>query len=857
MQSANLFYLHRQLSIYTLMKVQIGKLFSILVLGLMTACSYLPDPAPSPRVRDNFDSNWRFHLGEAAGAEQPSFDDSQWRQLNLPHDWAIEGDFSADNPSGPGGGALPGGIGWYRKHFDIDSALLASDKRIYLDFDGVYMLSEVFVNGYSTGVRPYGYISFRRDITPYLRAGKNVVAVRVDNSEQPNSRWYSGCGIYRHVWMVTTDPIHVDLWGTYVTTPQISDSQAAVDVATRLRNSSHEDAEVMIAHYILNADGKTVAYTDGTMTVPADTTAESSLQLTLKAPHRWSVEDPYLYTVRTQVIANGRTIDSYDSPLGVRTFRFDAEKGFFLNDKPVKIKGVCMHHDLGCLGAAINERAIERQLEILKEMGCNAYRCSHNPPAPEVLDLCDRMGFIVMDESFDMWRKRKTTYDYSRFFNDWYERDLTDLVLRDRNHPSIFMWSLGNEVLEQWTDINADTLDLAEANLLLNFQKDPNALAQQGDSLNVNSMLTRRLCEIVNNLDPRPTTTGNNEPSPNSHLFRAGSLDIIGYNYHEEWFDSVPGFFPGKPFIVTEATSAIMTRGYYRMPSDSIYICPERWDLPYYNETFACSSYDNCHVPWGSTHEKTWHMVKERDFISGLFIWTGFDYLGEPTPYGFPARSSYFGIIDLAGFPKDIYYMYQSEWTDKPVLHLFPHWNHSKGELVDLWCYYGQADEVELWVNGVSQGTRTKEPGCYHVTWRVPFEPGEIRAVSRKDGKEVLSQTIRTAGEPAQIRLTPDRETLHADGRDLSFVTVEILDKEGNLCPLAENDVTFDVTGNAFIAGVDNGSPISMERFKDNHRKAFYGKCLVVLQNNGERGEASLRATSDGLTEARVTITAE
>lgn len=808
-------------------------------------------------MRDNFDNDWRFHLGETAGAEQPLFDDSSWRQLNLPHDWAIEGDFSADNPSGPGGGALPGGIGWYRKHFDIDSSLLASGKRVYLDFDGVYMLSEVFINGHSTGIRPYGYISFRRDVTPYLHAGENVVAVRVDNSEQPNSRWYSGCGIYRHVWMVTVAPIHVDLWGTYVTTPEISNSQATVDVATRLRNSSQEDAEVTIAHYILDADGQTVSYTDGLMALPADTTAESSLQLTLKTPHRWSVEEPYLYTVRTQVIADGQTIDSYDTPLGIRTFRFDAEKGFFLNEKPVKIKGVCMHHDLGCLGAAINERAIERQLEMLKAMGCNAYRCSHNPPAPEVLDLCDRMGLIVMDESFDMWRKRKTTYDYSRFFNEWYERDLTDLVLRDRNHPSIFMWSLGNEVLEQWTDINADTLDLAEANLLLNFQKAPNALAQESDSLSVNSLLTRRLCEIVNSLDPRPTTTGNNEPNPNSHLFRAGSLDIIGYNYHEDWFDSVPEFFPGKPFIVTEATSAIMTRGYYRMPSDSIYICPERWDLPYYNETYACSSYDNCHVPWGSTHEKTWRMVKERDFISGLFIWTGFDYIGEPTPYGFPARSSYFGIIDLAGFPKDIYYMYQSEWTDKPVLHLFPHWNHKAGEMVDLWCYYGQADEVELWVNGVSQGTRSKEPGCYHVAWRVPFEPGEVKVVSQKDGKEVLSQTIRTAGEPAQIRLTPDRSALHADGRDLSFVTVEILDKEGNLCPLAENEVFFEVEGNAFIAGVDNGSPISMERFKANHRKAFYGKCLVVLQNNGSTGDASLTATSDGLADAHVTITAQ
>lgn len=823
----------------------------------LAACSSMPEPAASPRARGSFDDGWQFILEDVSGAEMPDYDDSSWRTLNLPHDWAIEGDFSEKNPSGAGGGALPGGVAWYRKHFEVDSAALASGSKIYLDFDGIYMLSEVFVNGVSTGIRPYGYISFRRDLTPYLHAGENVIAVRVDNAEQPNSRWYSGCGIYRHVWMVTTHPIHVDQWGTYVTTPEVTDSRATVRIATRVRNTTTEDADVIVSQYILDADGNTVAYNDGLISVPADSTAEEALEIAVKNPQRWSVESPYLYTVRTQIAQNGQVIDSYDSPLGIRTFRFDAEKGFFLNEKPLKIKGVCMHHDLGCLGAAINERAIERQLEILKEMGCNAYRCSHNPPAPEVLDLCDRMGFIVMDEAFDMWRKRKTTYDYSRFFNDWYERDLTDLVVRDRNHPSIFMWSLGNEVLEQWTDINADTLDLAEANLLLNFKKDPNALASEDGELSVNSMLTRRLCEIVHALDPRPITTGNNEPDPNNHLYRANSLDIIGYNYHEQWFDSVPGYFPGMPFIATESTSGLMTRGYYTMPSDSIFICPARWDLPYYNESFSCSSYDNCRVPWGSTHENTWRMIKERDFVSGMFVWTGFDYLGEPTPYNFPARSSYFGIVDLAGFPKDIYYMYQSEWTDKPVLHLFPHWNHKEGEVVDLWCYYGQADEVELWVNGESQGVKTKEPGCFHVAWRVAFKPGEIKAVSRRDGKEVLSQTIRTAGEPAQIRLTPDRNALKANGRDLSFVTVEILDKDGNLCPWADNDVAFAVEGNAFIAGVDNGSPFSMERFKDNHRKAFYGKCLVVLQNNGLDGTAVLTATADGLAQAQTTLTAQ
>ena len=821
---------------------------------LMAACTTMPLPEESPRERINFDSDWLFMLADLPNGEATNLNDTSWRKLNLPHDWAIEGDFSKENPSGYAGGALPGGIGWYRKHFIIDSADIANGCRVYLDFDGVYMLSNVYINGISTGVRPYGYISFRRDITPLLNIGENVVAVRVDNSEQPNSRWYSGCGIYRHVWMVKTQPIHVDLWGTYVTTPQVANDHAIVDVATRLRNTTSHGAGVEIMQYIIDTQGKTVAHATGKAQLAPDTTTEMSMQMRLDNPQRWSIEHPYLYTVRTQVRHNGAIVDSYDTPLGVRTFRFDTKEGFFLNDKPVKIKGVCMHHDLGCLGAAVNTRAIERQLEILREMGCNAYRCSHNPPAPEVLDLCDRMGFIVMDEALDMWSRPKTKYDYARYFKEWHERDLTDLVMRDRNHPSIFMWSIGNEVREQWTHEESDILSLEDANMPLNLMKDASALAKQGEPMSTNSLITRRLCEIVKALDPRPITTGNDEPHPSNHLFRAGSLDIIGYNYHVDWFDSVPGWFPEKPFIATESASALMTRGFYEQPSDSFMPRPIRWDVPYINDTYSCSSYDHVHAPWGSTHEKNWRMVKERDYVSGIFIWTGFDYIGEPTPYTFPARSSYFGIVDLAGFPKDIYYMYKSEWSTEPVLHLFPHWNHEPGKTIDMWCYYNQADEVELWINGKSQGTRCKNDGDLHVMWRVTYEPGEVKVVARCNGKEVRSQTIYTAGEPAQIRLTPDRSTIHDDGVDLSFVTVEVLDKDGNLCPNAHNTIHFDVTGSTFIAGVDNGSHFSMERFKASERKAFYGKCLVVLQNNGTSGITTLTATSEGLTPATIEI---
>ena len=819
------------------------------------ACS--PSSGPSGQEdnrRQDFTADWAFQLGDVADAAAPTYDDSSWRRLNLPHDWAIEGDFSRENPSGTGGGALPGGMGWYRKTFTADKA--DEGLRFYIDFDGVYMNSTVYINGHELGTRPYGYISFSYDLTPYIQWGaENVLAVRVDNAEQPNSRWYSGCGIYRNVWLRKLQPVHVAQWGTHVTADEVTKNHARLTVRTTVDNTLSQPAALELRTELVDAEGNVVAQaTASTLQADANAQAEAVQELALDNPTLWCLENPYLYDVRTTVLADGQVTDVYHTPFGIRTFKFDAQKGFFLNGQHVKINGVCMHHDLGCLGAAVNTRAIERQLEILKEMGCNGIRCSHNPPAPELLDLCDRMGFIVMDETFDMWRKKKTAHDYARYFNEWHERDLTDLVVRDRNHPSIFIWSIGNEVLEQWSDAKADTLSLEEANLVLNFGHSKEMLAKEDGEMSVNSLLTKKLADMVRALDPtRPVTAGCNEPNPNNHLFRSGALDIIGFNYHDDWFMGVPQNFPGKPFIVTESVSGLMTRGYYRMPSDSMYVWPSRWDIPFYDESFSCSSYDNCHVPWGNYHEGTWKLVKQNPFISGQYIWTGFDYIGEPTPYGWPARSSYFGIVDLAGFPKDVYYMYQSEWRpDKTVLHLFPHWNWQEGQTIDLWAYYNNADEVELYVNGHSQGVRTKADGEFHVTWRVAFEPGTVKAVSRKGGKEVATQEIHTAGEPAQIRLTPDRSTLQADGRDLSFVTVEVLDKDGNLCPWAENDIRFRVEGTGFIAGVDNGSPISMERFKDNHRKAFYGKCLVVVQNNGQKGNIKLSAASDGLKEASI-----
>lgn len=818
----------------------------------------------SPREVEDFNDGWRFHLGDVAEASDPGYDDSDWRELNLPHDWAVEGDFSIDHPAGTGGGALPGGIGWYRKTF---VPLSADSVKVWrIEFDGVYMNSEVFVNGTSVGLRPYGYISFGYDIQHLLDWDKeNVIAVRVDNSEQPNSRWYSGCGIYRDVRMVKTGKVRIAPNGVYAISRlryTLTDDLDAgfFFVQTDVISESDGISSVTVRHIVFDPKGKEVGMKEEHM--PIRDVNDAELMVEVQNPHLWDVDDPYLYTLVTEISdLDGNLLDRVEMKTGLRHFHFSEETGFNLNGRSLKINGVCLHHDFGCLGSAFNVNAARRQLEIMKEMGCNSIRTSHNPPAPQLLDLCDEMGFIVQDEAFDMWRKRKTAYDYSRYFNEWHERDLRDFIIRDRNHPSVMMWSIGNEVLEQWTDANADTLSLAQANLILNFGHSEEVLAMEGSQVSVNTLLTKKLADMVRELDDRPVTAGCNEPAPYNHLFRdlgterfslqnglrSGALDIIGYNYHNQNVADVPKNFPDMPFIITESNSALMTRGYYVMPSDSMIICPDRWDIPYYDSSFSCSSYDNCHTPWGSTHEETLKLVRDNDFVSGQYVWTGFDYIGEPTPYGWPARSSYFGIVDLSGFPKDVYYLYQSEWTDEPVLHLFPHWNWEPGQIVDMWCYYNNADELELFVNGVSQGVKSKTDDCLHAAWRVVYEPGQVEVVAHKDGKEVARKTIRTAGEPAKIRLTGDQYGRGAEDDALMFVTVEITDADGNLCPLADNLVNFELVGDsAFIAGVDNGNPVSMERFKDNKRKAFYGKCLVVLQAE-KVGKTILRATSDGL----------
>ena len=784
------------------------------------------------RERKCFDADWRFVLADSAHMADVDYNDSHWRKLSLPHDWAIEGDFYAGNPSGAGGGALPGGVGWYRKTFSIPlTPSQDGGTSCFIEFDGVYMNSTVYVNGQKVGFRPYGYSSFEYDITEYLKKGENIIAVRVDNSDQPNSRWYSGCGIYRHVWLTQTEHTHVAHWGTYVTSSLSKNNKTATfNVMVEVANKTKD---TQITNILLDAGGKEVAKSNG-----------STLQV--KNPHLWTLDNPYIYKVRTEIRVGDKIVDVYETNTGVRSFRFDPKAGFSLNSVPVKINGVCEHHDFGCLGAALNEDALHRKLVKLKAMGVNAIRSSHNPPAPELLNMCDTMGLIVMDESFDMWRRKKTQNDYARFFDEWHERDLSDLVKRDRNHPCILMWSIGNEVLEQWSSADADELTLEQANLILNAGHDASTLAH-GEEMTPNALLTQHLANIIKKYDKtRPITAGCNEPDPKNHLFKSGAIDIIGFNYHHQWIKDVPKNFPNKPFIMSESVSALQTRGYYMMPSDSIYVAPKEWWMPYTDPSFMCSAYDNMHASWSSTHEQTWDVVKHTPYVGGQFIWTGFDYIGEPTPYGFPARSSYFGIIDLAGFPKDIYYMYQSEWTNKPVLHLFPHWNWLPGQEIDMWCYYNNADEVELYVNGKSQGVRRKaDSHVYHVSWRVKYEPGEVKVVARKAAVKngyseiVATQTIKTAGQPDHLRLTTDYQ-----GKTTTFVNVEVVDKDGNLCPWAENQVFFETTGGLEIIGVDNGSQFSMERFKDTKRKVFMGKCMVAVSGKGE-----LKASTFGMKE--------
>lgn len=801
------------------------------------------DGGPAPRIRDSFDFGWKFFKGDAPGAQLPDFADEGWRALDLPHDWSVEGPFSEQPGSGTYG-HLPGGIGWYRKRFHIPQAY--NDRKIWIEFDGIYQNSEVWVNGQYLGKRPYGYISFHYDLSPHLKFGDdNLIAVKVDHALLPNCRWYSGSGIYRHTWLLVTNRLHVAHWGTFVTTPEVSVHSSLVQIKTSVKNEGSRNARcTLVTTIVEECAGKQVQTAQVMQAIAADGGEyEFVQQMCVDQPDLWSPEHPFLYNVRTALLEEDRPVDAYDTRFGIRKAEFDADQGFLLNDRQVKLNGVCLHHDGGSVGAAVPERIWERRLELLKAMGCNAIRTSHNPYAPEFMDLCDRLGFLVMDEVFDEWKVAKgqtPDFGYRLYFDEWSERDVTDFVHRDRNHPSVVLWSAGNEVGDQVAPGGARTLS--------------------------------RLMEIFHREDPtRLVTVGCDniaaEPAAVPQEFLK-LLDVVGYNYVDRWRERAEKYYsidrhanPQTKMIGTESPGMDGIRGDYR-------------DLfpPKPGETLR---------PWpkhrGLNVEQLWRFVRTYDYVSGDFMWTGIDHLGEAH---WPAKNSSTGVIDTCGLTKDGYYFYQSQWTEAPMVHLFPHWNWTgkEGDYIPVLCYTN-CDTAELFLNDKSLGVqgywfpragmlekygtfpaRNQAPRTtsdLHLTWTVPYQPGTLKAVGVKDGKIVATEEITTTGAPAAVDLVVDRVVIAADRRDVVHVTVRILDEHGRLVPTGNNEVTFEIQGEGHVIGLDNGNPLSHEDFKSNRRQAFNGLCLAILQSTSKPGSMQLTATAPGLTTSSIMITAQ
>ncbi len=764
--------------------------------------------------RENFDENWNFHLGDVAQAEQATFSDLKWRNLNLPHDWSIEGSFRPDNPSGHQGGLLPGGIGWYRKKFNVADV---SEKKYSIEFDGVYKNSTVYLNGHILGARPYGYATFCYDLTPWLQKGENLIAVKVDNSKQPDSRWYTGSGIYRHVWLITTSPVYVSQWGTFVTTPKVSKQEATVCVVTSITNDTKEKANLRIVSALMDNAGKEVASQTQQGNVAGESGTVLNTTIKVKSPKLWDLQNPNLYQVVTRVYDGKALKDTYVTKFGIRSIAFRADSGFFLNGKNVKILGVCNHHDLGPLGAALNDRALQRQLELLKTMGCNGIRCSHNLMAPELLELCDKMGFLVMDETFDCWYigKDAAPFGFQNYFKEWHEREITDMVLRDRNHPSVIFWSIGNEIKEQWFPGSTNGGEIA-----------------------------RELVGIIKKLDTtRFTTSAFNFIREAEKKEMTAAVDVVGFNYSMDAYDEIKQKHPEWFYLASETTSQFDSRGVYHFTLDTL--------VKTYPDC-QTSAFDD--AGGGTTHEEAWRAVKERPWMSGMYIWTGFDYMGEPSPYEKLAVSSYFGIFDLCGFPKDGYYFLKSQWTKESMVHLLPHWNWKAGQLVDVVCYTN-CDEVKLSLNGMPMETKNfKSTNKMSLRWKVPFAAGVLKAEGYLNGKLAATDRVQTARNASKIELTADRDKLEASGKDLSYITVRITDENGVMVPDADNLVHFELEGEGRIVGVANGNPMSMEPAKGSERKAFSGMCQVVIQTSGEKGKILLKATSLDLREEKIIL---
>lgn len=812
----------------------------------------------------NFNKGWKFTKGHPVNANDVNFDDSLWENVKIPHDWAITGPF---DPDGDGGtGKLPWqGEGWYRKTFRVENE--DQEKVVYIKFDGIMSSPKIYVNGELAGEWDYGYSTFYLDVTNFINFGReNTIAVYVDTRKH-GSRWYPGAGIYRKVEMMIADKVHEEIWGSYITTPVVKEAYAEMRVLTNIKNMDNTDQQVYVEATVISPNGKEVQkFRTRTRTIASHGSVEFDSWMTITRPTLWSIEHPALYTLRTDLFVNGSITDSNKTAFGFRSFEFTADDGFFLNGKQVQIQGVNLHHDHGPLGAAFNTRSMERKLEIMKMMGCNAIRTSHNICAPELIDLCDRMGMLVFNEAFDKY-DNKADIGKDTDFYEFGERTIRNFVMRDRNSPSVIIWSVGNEM---------------------------------GDIQSNSNYGLRRLAAMVGYVKrydiTRPVTMACDQ-NQNAHWRHFDYYDIHAYNYGERWLPART-IEPSKSVVISESASTVSTRGYYDLTIPDDFFDPtERRVSTSYLENIPesitpeneestrgrnrpggfqfqgqsslgegrtqVSSYDVEAPSWAEVLDDVFLWQENDSYLAGEFVWTGFDYLGEPTPIR-SARSSYFGIVDLCGIPKDRYYLYQSYWRpDYDMIHILPHWNWEgkEGENVPVFVYTN-GDQAELFLNGKSLGKKAKKPQSrvskerYRLMWfDVPYESGELKSVAYKEGEVIGEAVVHTAGDPYRIKLTPDRSVIDATGEDLSFIMIEAYDKNGNLCPLAENMINFEITGPGEIAAVGNGNPQSYEPYLADFRKLFYGKAMLILRSKeNETGEINVTATSDGLKSASISI---
>ncbi len=775
------------------------------------------------RKQTDFNENWKFTKGNPENAATVNFDDSSWETVTVPHDWAISGPFNEAEPGFTG--KLPWkGEGWYRKKFMVDAA--DKGKIIYFMFDGIMSSPKIYINEKLAGEWDYGYNSFNINATDFIDFGEeNTIAVYVDTRNH-GSRWYPGAGIYRKVQMLITDPVHTGIWGTYITTPVVNSAYSDVRVLSTVNNHHSEEKEVVAETRILSPEGIEIASSETKRKISAKTSREFDFWLTVTQPEIWDVKNPVLYSVKTTIKENGKIVDESETSFGFRTFEFTANDGFFLNGKHFQIKGVNLHHDHGPLGAAFNLRAMERQLEIMKEMGCNAIRNSHNVAAPELLELCDKMGFIVFNEAFDKWDDKADITPETDFY-EFGERNIRNFVKRDRNHPSVVIWSVGNEMGDIQGNVNNGLQKLAA---MVGFVRKYDVM--------------------------RPVTMACDQDG-NARWRHFDYYDVHSWNYGQRW-EPARKLDPSKSVIISESASTVSTRGFYELP-----LPEKKTDFTKSNQV---SSYDLNAPYWAEIPDDDFMWQENGKYIAGEFVWTGFDYLGEPTPF-MTSKSSYFGIVDLCGIPKDRFYLYQSHWAPETnMVHILPHWNWSgnEGENVPVFVYTN-GDGAELFLNGTSLGKKYKNPKSevsterYRLMWPgVVYLPGELKAVAFKAGKVIGESVVKTAGEPFSIRLSPDRNEIKATGDDLSYILVEAFDKEGNLCPLADDLVDFEIKGPGRIAGVGNGNPQSHEPFQVGYRKLFNGKAMLIVRSEkGKTGKIEINAGSKQLKPGKTVVTAK